>query len=235
VPPDDDLNPQGDPPPTDDPPAGNEPPAPAGALPPEAIRNSPEYKELARQNRQLARQAGVATRAEQSARAAAERQKAAAEAQEQADFEAEIAATLGEDGVAAYSEIAELTASNPRAAARKLAELIAQARAQSPAPANGGEAPPAPGPEGGAPVPPAGTPPPPRGLGADAPLGQPPAAQDPTAQIVAELEKQYGDVVERVADPATRRRVTMRDRAGAFISYLGASYLKSGARPSNKT
>jgi len=229
------LNPQGDPPPTDDPPAGDAPPAPAGALPPEAIRNSPEYKELARQNRQLARQAGAATRAEQMARAETERQRAAAEAQEQADFETEIAATLGEDGVAAYSEIAELTASNPRAAARKLAELIAQVRAQSSTPANGGEAPPAPAPEGGAPVPPAGTPPPPRGLGADAPLGQPPAVQDPTAQIITDLEKQYSDVADRVADPTTRRRVTMRDRAGAFIGYVGAAYLKAGARPSNKT
>lgn len=138
---------------------------------------------------------------------------------------------LGDEaGVAAYQEIAELTASDPRAAAKRMAELIAQARVQNPAAPATPPAPPAPAAgEGTVPNQP---PAPPRGVGADAPLGQPPRTEDDHLTIAAELESTYQSVVNRVQDPQTRRRVTMKDRAGAFIGYVGAAVLRAGARPS---
>ena len=77
---------------------------------------------------------------------------------------------------------------------------------------------------------PAQTPPPPsRGADGGTPLN--PQPQDTPDQVIAALEKNYTDTVDRVQDPVTRNRVTMRDRAGAFINFLGASYLKAGATP----
>lgn len=209
------------------------PPAPPvvepGAPSPDAIRNSPEYKEALRQNRLLARQAAEAKRAEQQARLAAEQARQAAEAQQQADLEAELESTLGADGVAAYNEIAELSQSDPVAAARKLAQLMASARGQTPAAGAPTAPPPAPAPE----APPVATPAPPRGLGADAPLGQPPAAnqRDPYDVMADELEARFNAAVERNQDPSRRNRMTMRDRADAVISYVGSALLRGGARP----
>lgn len=208
------------------------PPAPAPALTPEAIRSSPEFKVLELQNRTLARQAGAAAREAEKARAEAERQRQAAEAQQQADLEAELATTLGEDGLAIYNEIAELSQSDPRAAAKQLAQLVAQARAQSSASPEVPAAPPATEQEGQ--VPPT-TPPPPRGFGADASLSQPPRTEgDDYEAIAADLDKRYDDVVTRVQDPDLRNRVTMKDRAAGMISYVAASVLRGGARPSTK-
>jgi len=227
LPPDDPIvdDPTLDAPPADPPPA-----APPGAPSPDAIRNSPEFKALAAQNRTLARQAGQATRQAEQARTAAEQARQVAEAQEQADLEGEIATILGDEAaVAAFNEIAELTTSDPRAAAKRMAELVALSRVQNAAP---GE------PTVPSPAPPAGgtvtTPPPPRGVGADAPLGQPPRTEDDHLAIASELDKKYQNVVDRVQDPTTRRRVTMRDRAEGFIGYVGAAVLRAGARPSQK-
>lgn len=227
-----DANPPVDPAISDDPPA--DPPAAAApiALSAEAVRNSPEFQELARQNRTLARQAGQATRQAEQARLEAERARQAAEAQQQADLEAEISSILGDEAaVAAYNEIAELSTSDPKAAARRMAELVARSRAQSAAAGEPAAPPPAPAP-GDGPVtqPPA----PPRGVGADAPLGQPPRTEDDHLQIASELERKYSSIVDRVQDPLTRRRVTMRDRAEGFIGYIGAAVLRAGARPSSK-
>jgi hypothetical protein len=203
-------------------------PAPAGAsgaLSPDAVRNSPEYKELARQNRALARQAGTASAAEQRARSEAERVRAAAEAESEAALALELQTSLGEDGVAAFNEIAELSATDPRAAARKMAALIAEARAQNPAAGAATSGQPAPAPEGN--VPPAPTP---RGMDAGAPL-VPPATTDPDLATADALEARYAAVVARNTNPATRNRVTMKERAEGLISYLGASVLRAGAKP----
>lgn len=219
-----------DPTPPDEPPA-DPPPAPPsiGAPSSEAVRNSPEYREIARQNRLLARQAGTNAREAAAARTVAEQARLAAEAQQQADLEDEISGILGDEAaVAAFNEIAELTTSDPRAAAKKMAELVAlSVRAQSTPQGEPTDPPPAP-PAGGTVT----TPPPPRGVGADAPLGQPPRTEDDHLAIAGELESKYNGIAERVQDPQTRRRVTMRDRAEGFIAYVGAAALRAGKRPS---
>ncbi len=78
----------------------------------------------------------------------------------------------------------------------------------------------------GAPAPP----PPSGGINGDAPLGAA-STQEDLGQVISGLEGGYNGVVERVQDPLTRNRVTMRDRATGFINYLGAAYLKAGAKP----
>jgi hypothetical protein len=208
-----------------DPPAA--PVAAAVALTPEQVRNSPEYRELARQNQLLARTSGQNERVARLAREEAERTRLAAEARAQQDLETQLAATLGEDGLAAYNEIAQLSQSDPTAAAKRIAELVAQARGQTPPAVQPGAAPPAP--DTGGNVPPA--PSAPRGLSADAPLGQPPVTQDEYAAAAEVLDREYNDIVARVQDPQLRRRVTTADRAKAFIGFLGSSYLRGGARP----
>lgn len=200
----------------------------AAAPTPEQIRNSPEFRELARQNQLLATAGGRNAREASTARAEAERQRLAAEAKQQQDLEASVVAILGEDGLAAYNEITQLSQSDPGAAALKLAELVAQARGQTPPAVQPGAAPAAPVAPGGI-VPPA--PSAPRGLSADAPLGQLPVAVDEYTQVADELDSTYNDVVKRVQDPQLRRRVTTADRAKGMISYLGASLIRGGARP----
>lgn len=202
---------------------------PALSLTPDAIRNSPEFRALERDNRKLARQAGDANKAAAAAREAAEEARQAAEAQQQAALEADIMSALGEDGVAVWSELADLSASDPRAAARRFAEVMAAGRVQSPPegdPAAGGDDAAA----GGEGVPAQTPPPPSRGVDGGQPLGAAAAGEDPQA-IIAGLEKGFVDVVDRVQDPITRNRVTMRERAGAMMNYLAASYLKGGASP----
>ncbi len=72
---------------------------------------------------------------------------------------------------------------------------------------------------------------PPRGLDANAPLSQPPAPQDPNLAIADQLDGRFNAIVERVQNPDTRRRVTMRERGEGMISYVGAALLRNGARP----
>lgn len=196
------------------------------ALTPDAVHNSPEFKALAEQNRRLARQAGTNQRAADQARAAVEKARQAAEAQSQADLEGEIATILGEEGIALYNEFADLSQTDPRAAARRLAEIMAT-RAQSSGPAD----PPAPAQP--ATTPQEGTVPAqtfPRGVDAGAPLAPGPAP-DPTVALVTELDATYAAVVERNNNPATRNRVTMKERAAGMIAYVASAYIKGGARP----
>lgn len=201
-------------------------------LTPEAVRNSPEFKALEKQNRQLARQKGTAETAAAAARTEAENVRQAAEAERQAVLSQQLISTLGESGIAAYTEIAELSATDPVAAAQRLKALMESA-AQSAAP----KAPEAPtttseGTESNvANATSQRTPPPPsHGLDGGTPLSQGSTGED-QATVIAGLEKTYADVVARNQNFSQRNRVTMKDRANGFISYLGAAYLKSGAKP----
>jgi hypothetical protein len=197
------------------------------AMPPDFVRNSPEYRELQRQNRMLARQKGsleveMATYRQQAEAAREEAATAEAAARENA-----IRAILGDEGVAAWAEIAELSESDPIAAARKFAEFQAAHPATPPA-ATQQEEPVAPA-QTTTPEPPA----PPRGLEAAAPLTQTSNAEDYDA-TANRLEAEYQKVVEQVQNPLTRNRVRLRDQASAFISYVGAAYLRAGARPNKR-
>lgn len=233
--------PKAKPPPGDDlelnggvagqPPAGEGASAPDPAtgnvsLSADLIRNSPEYRELQNQNRILARQRGDVERQLAAQRTAAEQAAQAAEAQRVAAQEDRVRAILGDDGVAVWDRFADLSTTDPVGAAEYLAEQL-KGRAQSAPPAAGEPVTP---PAGGTAVTQPGTPAPTglsRAVG-DAPLA---GAADDTEQVIAGLEKTYADTVERNLDPAQRNRVTARDRANAFIAFVGASYLKSGARP----
>lgn len=207
------------------PPADDDPATGSVDLTPEHVRNTPEYRELARQNRILARQKGEADRQIADARAKAEAAAQAAEAQRIAAQESQVRAILGDEGVDLWEKFADLSATDPVRAAELLANFT-KGRAQSqpaatPAPAQTGERTP-PVPAQNAPA---------TGLSrtvGDAPLAGP---ADDTDSTIEALEKRYADMVERNQDPARRNRVTMKDRAGAMIAYVGAAYLKSGARP----
>lgn len=195
-------------------------PVPAAA---QSILDSPEYKELAKQNRKLAREAGQAKASELEARAAAEAARLAAEATQQAAVEQQIADILGEEGVTEWNAIAELSSTDQVEAARRLAALMQRSQAQSPAPSAPAAAPAGSPPEGGTPV--SGTP----RVDADQPLTTQPGSE--MTQLIDGLQKEYDDVVTRNQNPATRGRVTMKDRAAALIRYVGADYLRQGARP----
>jgi hypothetical protein len=204
---------------------GNVDPPPAAILSaPEAVRNSPEFKELVRQNRKLARQAGASDRAATAARADAEKVRQAAEAQQQAALEAEIVGELGEEGVALWEEFSELTATDPAGAARLLASALNKARGQTPDPTQagaGGEGAPA---AGG--IVPAQTPPPPsRGVDGSVPLGVPSTQQD-EAQLIVAMDANVERIANRVQDPLTRNRVTMKERGEGFINFLAARSLE---------
>jgi hypothetical protein len=194
-------------------------------LTPEHVRNTPEYRELARQNRILARQAGDAAAQAAKAREAAEAAAQAAEAERMTAQETRIRDILGDEGVAMWDQFADLSNTDPVAAAELLAQFTA-ARAQSP---SGGATPEAEA-GGGTQVPTNTTPTTglSRAVSGDTPLG---GVQDDTTQLIEQLEKRYTDTVDRNLTPATRNRVTAKERAAAMIAFLGAAYLKSGARP----
>lgn len=209
-------------------PAGDPPASPALQATVASVLDSPEYKELAKQNRQLARDAGRDRATAEAARAEAERLRLAAEATQQAALEQQISDILGDDGVDAWNEIAELAGTDQVAAARRLKELMATASAQSVAtpPAAAGAAP---GQQQEAPVDDTrSAAQPPRSVDGDAPLTTPPG--DEVNQLIGSLETTYADAVKRNQDPDQRNRMTMRDRAAALIAYVGASYLKQGAK-----
>lgn len=214
----------GDQPPAGDPPAGEEPATGSAAtgMSAEQVRNSPEYRELQKQNRTLARRAGDSERSAAEARAESERQRQAAEdAQRESQSEA-IAALLGDEGVAAWQEIAELSSTDPVAAAKKFAEL-SQARAT---PATAPAATTQTGDEGGAEVPTtqSGTPPMPSGsVDAGSPLA---SIVDPGEDdYIKGLEKTFNDVVEE--NMAAPNRMTLKRRAEGMIAYVEASYRKA--------
>jgi len=194
----------------------------------DAIRNSPEYKELLKQNRALAREAGSAKAAEQRARAEAEAARQAAEAQQQSALEQEISAVLGDEGVAAWSRIAELSETDQVAAARAFKELMQSARAQSAVTAavEGTTETDEPTPAGGTVAQTTPTPPL-AGRSVDAGTPLQPTMPPETDRLIAEAEARYASVVERNQDFTKRGRLTMRDRAEGAISYLAAAYLKA--------
>lgn len=207
--------------PASDPPA--DPPAsPAAHV--QAVFDTPEYKALKDQNRSLARSAGQAKAAEEAARAEAARIRLVAEASEQAALEQQIVDILGEEGVTEWNAISELGETNPVEAAKRLKALMTTATAQSAAPVTPPAAAGAPAPGGNVDHPPA-----PRGVDADSPLTT--QGTDEMATLISGLEKQYADTVKLNQDPSTRNRLTMKDRARALIGYVGASYLKAGAKP----
>lgn len=195
-------------------------------LAPDAIRNSPEYQAIAEQNRILARQAGDAKAQAAKVREEAERQRQAAEAQRAAAMETQLKEVLGPDGVAAWAEIAELSRTDQVAAAKRFRDLMQGAQSAAPAPAAQASAP-ATTEETVSQTTQAATPPPPTsGLDGGQPLGQSGPSEDLDVEI-DRLSTRYNDVVERNQNPATRNRVTMRDRGDAMISFLGAAYLKA--------
>jgi len=215
------------PPEDGDSPAGDDPIADAVAAvdaqlsqTPEAIRATPEFKALEKQLRSSARETGAAKKAAAMARQEAEGYRQAAEAQRQTALDAQIS-SLDPVAMAAYTELADLGQTDPVAAARRFAELLATAQSSGQA-APAATAPTAP--QEGSPVPAA-----PRpissGVDGNAPLTQQPG--EDYAALTASLDKRYADVVARNQDPITRNRVTMRERAGAFIAYLGSAYVKA--------
>lgn len=232
------MPPEGDPTVTDDQDpiddaAGAADPTPAVDLTPDAIKRSPEYQALLKANRSLARANGTLTGQVGTARTQAEEARLAAEATKQAALDAEITAALGEDGVTFWSEFAELAQTDPVAAAKRLAEFRASGVAAQSAAADADPAAGDPDAGEGGTVPAQTPPPSSRGVDGGASLTQP-AGETPD-QIVAGLTKTFQDTVERVQDPTTRNRVTMKDRAAGFIAFLGASYVQAtGNEPADR-
>lgn len=202
----------------------DDPMAAALAQAPAEVRNSPEYKALEKVARQTARDLGRANRQLAETRSAAERERLAAEAERQTALETALEAELGEDGVAAFNTLAELSQSDPVAAARRFKEMTANA--QSAPPSEPVEETPPTTPEAPVVDQASAVPPPPGGVDGNAPL-QPPLAADELKAITDPLDERWQGVVDRNLTPAVRNRVTQRERAGALIGYLASSYLKT--------
>lgn len=220
--------------------SGSDPAAPAApaappvlTLTPDQVRSTPEYRALELRHRQLGREKGEVETSFATFRTEAENTRQAAEAERRTALERQLRDSIGEDGVAAYQEIAELSQSDPMAAAMRVAELMGQSKGQTPTvPAAAAAATTTTeGEQVGSQANASATPPPPSsGVDGGAPLGQASTGED-MGQIVRDLEKGFSDVVTRNQDMRSRNRVTMRDRATAMIGYLGAAYLKAGAKP----
>lgn len=191
---------------------------------PESVRNSPEFKALEKEHRKTVRKLGTATRAASAAREEAERVRLAAEAERQAALESQLNDELGEDGIAAFNELAELSTTDPVAAARRFKELMATA--QSGASSEPPAADPPTDPEAPVTTPSNAVPPPPGAVDGSAPL-QPPNDADDLEALTGPLDQRWATTVERNLTPATRNRVTMRERADALIGFLASSYLKT--------
>jgi len=197
------------------------PAAPAATEPPnvtlstEVIRSSPEYQELQRQNRALARDKGNLDRQLAESRANAERDRQQAQAQLQEQQAAEIESLLGADGLEEYNRLAELSATDPIAAARMWAESKAKAQVQ------------------------AGTtateeqqvtqqeqqrqaPPPPRALDAGSPLAT--VADDSEERFLGGLDEQVKTVVDR--NQRMSNQVTDKERQGGMMAYLRGSLIR---------
>lgn len=181
---------------------------------PETVRNSPEYRELQRQNRELARRRGDAERREAEARAEAERLRTEREAQQDEAVRAEVQRVLGDEGVAAWEQFAELSATDPIAAAREMAKW----RQANPASTDGQATT-----EGAVTQQQRQAPPPPpiRTLDGGSPLAS--VADDAEQRRMDQLDKTYEDVVAR-----NRRRepVRRREREGGIMAFMESSYRK---------
>lgn len=220
--------------------AGSPAASAAPATPPVLIltadqaRSTPEYRALEQAHRTLGREKATLETSFGEFRTEAENSRQAAEAQRREALERQLLDQLGADGVAVYQEIAELSQSDPVAAAGRLASLVRTAQGQTPpVPAATAATASTEGEAGTvtANAAASATPPPPsRGVDGGSPLGQASTGED-VNQIVSDLEKTYTDTVARNQDMRSRNRVTMRDRSKAMIAFLGASYLKGGAKP----
>lgn len=208
-------------PPAGDPPA-DDPVAVALAQAPADVRNSPEYKALEKAARKTSRQLGQANRQLEAVRTQSESDRIAAEAERQAALEAALAAELGEDGIDAFNELAELSQTNPVEAARRFKALTSGVQSAPPVEPPAAE----PTTETEAPVTSNAVPPPPGAVDGSTPL-QPPAQADEIKAITDPLDARWTEVVERNLTPAKRNRVTMKERAGALIGYVASAYLKS--------
>lgn len=188
---------------------------------PASVRETPEYKALAKQARQSAREAGESKRREVEARTEAATTRQVAEAQRQAALEAQLDDVLGQDGIAAFQELSDLSETDPVAAARMFAKLMTTAQSSLAAAAETPTPPVAP--EGTVP---AKTPPPfpSGGVDGNAPLMT--QGEDMEA-LTTKLDDRYAEVVARNQDPVTRNRVTQRERANGFISYIASAYVKA--------
>lgn len=190
----------------------------------DTVKNSPEFKAVEKAARKTARNAGKVARDAYISRVAAETDRQAAEALSRAAQDDSIRSLLGEDGVAAWANIAELSETDPVAAATAMRDFGLQL-AQSQAAAGAAEAGTTP-PEGGT-VP--GTPPLPGGtVDPNASLAPPPT--DELDQLITQLDGTYAAAVERNQDPLTRNRVGMRERSQAFIAFLGSAYMQAVKR-----
>lgn len=194
-----------------------EPPAPATgsvstAALPESVRNSPEYQELQRQIRSEARRRGDAERQAAEARAEAERLRNEQVAQQDEAVRAEVQRVLGDEGVAAWEQFAELSATDPVAAARFMAEWRQANPATGEQTTEGAvtqqqrQAPP---------------PPPARTLDGGSPLAS--VADDAESRRIEQLDKTYDEVRAR---NQRREPVRRREREGGMIAYLESGYRK---------
>lgn len=206
-------------------PAGTPPVIAAPAtttLPPDSVRNSPEYLALMEQNRTLARQAGSDRAAAAQARQDAEAARLAAEAQQRDAVAQEIRGILGEDGEAVWREVAELSSTDPVAAARRLAEFRGSAQS---APGADPDADVDPQQTGEPAVPAQGTgapsTPPPMGssLHADSPLGSV-AQTDSDDAAIAALDKRFNDLAERAQHPLSQNRLTEKERQEGIMAHF---------------
>lgn len=195
------------------------------------VRNSPEFRALQEQNRILARKAGTADAAIAAARAEAEGIRQAAEAERNAALAQTLRTKLGDDGLAFWNQLSEVSANDPVAAATLLAEWrtggqTPVAAAQTPA------APVAQGQQQAAPQAPA---PMSSGLHADAPLGSS-IPQESDEQTIEAFDKRIHDLTERNYDPLTRNRVTTKERDEGIMAVfakgvVGQIAARRGTRP----
>lgn len=206
---------------------GAKPPTPAAATRITAadVRKTPEYREQ-RRVAKTARDAAAAAQAEaEEARAEVERLRSEGETAAAQALDSQIRSTLSDDQITAYNELQTLSASDPVAAARRFAELLAS-----------GQTPPAAGDQtgqestdGGATVTGQQTQ---LGQGADhlegaAPLGGASSNATDWDSIATAEEAKYAAIVERNRNGNTRNRVTMKERAEGFMSYIASGYAKA--------
>lgn len=196
------------------------------------VRNSPEFRALQEQNRILARRAGTADAAIAAARGEAESIRQAAEAERNAALAQTLRSTLGDDGLAFWNQLSEVSANDPVAAATLLAEW----RAGGQTPVAAAQTPAVPVPQEGqrqmtpqAPAPLAS------GLHADAPLGSS-TPQESDEQTIAAFDKKIADLHERNFDPLTRNRVTTKERDEGIMAVfargvVGQIAARRGQRP----
>lgn len=211
----------------DDDDAGDGGAAPSLTLSSDAVRNSPEYRALQRQLRQEARAKGRAEAELATVRTQSAEALQAAEAARQQAIADQLATVLGEDGIDAFNEIAELSETDPVAAARKFRELAGRyaqsggdqaALVDAAAPTGGTNV----GNQQAASQAPA---PPSLSVGGDAPLGQANTGTD-WDSVVQTATDTYTEIVKRNQDPITRARVTDRERGDGFMAWLAAATVK---------